>query len=112
MTYPKLEVVPINPEAEKNYAPMELELTDKAKAMIPDKCPYCECGLLKEGANGKSFGGCAAHSFKLYRYFNKEGWTIEAETANGDDMYGIPQSVYAESAQIRFCPMCGRKLND
>lgn len=40
MTYPKLEVVPINPEAEKNYTPMELELTDKAKAMIPDKCPY------------------------------------------------------------------------
>lgn len=112
MSYPKLEVVPINPEVERNYTPMHLELTDKAKAMIPNRCPYCECGLLPMGNNGKDFGGCPADSFKLLHNFGADGWTIEVNTDNGKDMYGVPQSVYSESAKVHFCPMCGRKLDD
>jgi hypothetical protein len=103
MPFPKdLEVVKIDPETEalynQNHEPMPLELTNKAKAMIPNKCPYCECGLLKDGQSGKDFGGCPTHSFKLVHNSGESGWTIEADLSDGDDLYGFPQSVFGESS--------------
>lgn len=115
MPFPKdLEVVKIDPETEalynQNHEPMPLELTNKAKAMIPNKCPYCECGLLKDGQSGKDFGGCPAHSFKLVHNSGESGWTIEADLSDEGGYIHIIQSVLGASSQIRYCPMCGRKL--
>ena len=104
-----LEAVPRNPEAEKNYTPMPLGLTDKAKAMRPDWCPYCENGLLKEGQSGKDFGGCPAFSFRL-AHNTDGGWIIEADIQNGEDLYGESQSVFGESSPVNACPMCRGKL--
>ena len=116
MPYPKdLEVVKRDPEKEafwaKNNEPMPLELTSKAKEMIANKCPYCECGLLKEGQSGKDFGGCPAHSFKLVHNSGGNRWTIASELTNGYDLYGLPQPEFGESSGIRYCPICGRKLD-
>lgn len=116
MPFPnELEVVKRDLEKEaaweQNHEPMPLELTDKAKAMIPNKCPYCECGLLKDGQSGKDFGGCPEHSFKLVHNSGADGWTIEADLCDEGAFIHVIQGILGVSSKIRYCPMCGRKLD-
>ena len=105
--YPNyLEVVPV-PKNE-HYQPMSLELTEKAKAMIPDKCPYCECGLLGIGQSGKDFGECPAESYKVV-HISQWVWMIESTIADGYEEQCEPKTI-CSSVKITNCPKCGRNL--
>lgn len=104
--YP-LEVVPARNN--EPYEPMPLELTEKARALIPNRCPYCECGLLKIGQSGKDFGGCPAESFKVV-HVSQGMWVIESAVADGYNEQCELKTVLGSSVPITNCPKCGRSL--
>lgn len=94
-------------QIERNYRarvdagsnPLGLKLTDKAKAMIPNKCPHCNCGLLEVGSGGADFGGDG--TFQVVRDSEK-GYVLKASPLNDDTQ--------VTSDRILFCPVCGREL--
>lgn len=105
--YPNyVEAVPVRED--EPYTPMQLELTEKAKAMIPNRCPYCDCGLLGIGQSGKDFGECPAESYKVV-HISQGVWVIESEVADGYDDQCEPKTVCG-SVKITNCPKCGRIL--
>lgn len=94
-------------QIERNYRarvdagsnPLGLKLTDKAKAMIPNKCPHCNCGLLEVGNGGADFGDNG--TFQVVRDSEK-GYVLTASPLNDDTQI--------TSDRILFCPVCGREL--
>lgn len=94
-------------QLERNYRaradignnPLGLKLTEKAKAMIPNKCPHCNCGLLEVGIGGEDFGDDS--TFQVVRDSEK-GYVLKASPLNED--------LQISSDSILFCPICGREL--
>ena len=95
-------------QLERNYRaradignnPLGLKLTEKAKAMIPNKCPHCNCGLLDKGSFGEDFGTDECN-FSVMRSHDN-GYVLRVETIN--------ECSTIVSDSIKFCPICGREL--